>query len=285
MGGNLKAQYGPWVMIAGAAQGIGRAWAERLGQEGLDLVLIDREADQLNETCRELEEQFGVTCHPVVADLGHADCLATIVSAVADREIGLLVYNAAMADVGPFFKAETNLDVELTRAQVNMLSPLTLIYHYARPMLARKRGGIVLMSSGSGLQGAPFYAHYAATKAYSIVLAESLWYEFKPYNVHVLACIAGMTLSPAIIEAVERGEGKHSVYQTPAEVADEGLAALGKDPSHLCGMPNRDGQGHLNSLPREQAVAAVAQHAIRNFLNDETPEQYLEEIAKAGEAS
>lgn len=275
MSSNLKGQYGPWALIAGAAQGIGRAWAGCLAAQGLDLVLIDRDRELLSQACLELERETGVTCHPIVADLGSTDCLDVIVDGVAAREIGVLVYNAALADVGPFFKADLGLDYELTKAQVNMLSPLALVHHFAQPMLARKRGGIVLMSSGSGLQGAPYYSHYAATKAYNIVLAESLWHEFKPYNVHVLACIAGMTLSPGVASAVERGEGQHSVYQTPEEVVAEGLQALGSEPSHICGMHNRDNQAALNSLPRAQAVGAIAQHAVRNFLDDEIPEQHL----------
>lgn len=281
MGSNLKGQYGPWAMIAGAAQGIGRAWAELLASEGLDLVLIDRDPDGLQQTSRELEQATGITCHCIVVDLANSDCLEAIAASVGEREVGLLVYNAALADVGPFYKPDHDFAFELTRAQVNMLSPLALIYHFARPMLTRRRGGIVLMSSGSGLQGSPYYSHYAATKAYSIVLAESLWYEFKPYDVNVLACIAGMTLSPAVAAAVERGEGQHSVYQTPAEVAAEGLAALGKEPSHICGVHNRDNQSMLNSLPRAQAVAAIAQHAVRNFLDDAVPEQAIAAVEKA----
>ena len=280
MGSNLKGQYGPWAMIAGAAQGIGRAWAELLATQGLDLVLIDRDRDGLHEASNEIERDTGVTCHCITADLASAACLDAIVAGVGEREVGLLVYNAALADVGPFYKPDQDLSLELARAQVNMLSPLALIYHFARPMLARRHGGIVLMSSGSGLQGSPYYSHYAATKAYSIVLAESLWYEFKPYDVHVLACIAGMTLSPAVAAAVERGEGQHSIYQTPAEVAAEGLVALGKEPSHICGVHNRDNQSMLNSLPRAQAVAAIAQHAVRNFLDDSVPEQDVVALEK-----
>ncbi len=276
MGRKIAEQYGPWALIAGGAQGIGRAWAERLAEEGLNLLVLDREAQLLHNACRDIAAAHDVSCEPLVADLANPDVLASVTAAVGEREVGLLVYNAAMADVGPFYKQQGSLENELIKAQVNMLSPLSMVYHFAKPMLARKRGGIVLMSSGSGFQGAPYYAHYAATKAYSIVLAESLCFEFKPYHVDVLACVAGMTLSPAVAAAVERGEGQHSVYQTPEEVVEEGLAALGREPSHVCGVHNRDNQSQLNSLPREQAITAISQHAVRNFLDDKTPTQLLD---------
>ncbi len=275
MAASFKDKYGPWALVAGAAQGIGRAYAEYLGAQGLDLLLLDRDREKLQASCRTLESEHGVTCVSIVADLSGQNVLETVVEAVAEREVGMLVYNAAMADVGPFYKSEFDLDYELDKARVNMLSPLALLYQFARPMLARKRGGIVLMSSGSGLQGSPYYSHYAATKAYNIILAESLWYEFKPYHVDVLACIAGMTLSPAVAAAVERGEGQRSIYQTPAEVVVEAMAALGESPSHICGVHNRDSQGLLNKLPREQAVSAIAKHAIDNFLGGKVPGQAL----------
>lgn len=276
MAATFKEKYGAWALVAGGAEGIGRAYASCIAAQGVDLLVLDRDRELLQRCCRELEAEFGITCVAIHADLADRNILQTVMSAVADREVGLLVYNAALADVGPFYKADTGLDYELDKAQINMLSPLSLVYHFARPMLERRRGGIVLMSSGSGLQGSPYYSHYAATKAYNIILAESLWYEFKPYNVDVLACIAGMTLSPAVAAAVERGEGQRSIYQTPQEVASEALAALGKTPSHICGVHNRDNQALLHSLPREQAVAAIAKHAIDNFLDGKVPAQQLE---------
>lgn len=271
----FKDKYGPWALVAGGADGIGSAYASYIAERGLDLVIVDREREKLQQRCRALEADHGVTCLAVHADLANRAILDIVIDAVAGREVGLLVYNAALADVGPFYKPDSGLDYELDKAQVNMLSPLALLYHFARPMLARERGGIVLMSSGSGLQGSPYYSHYAATKAYSIILAESLWYEFKPYHVDVLACIAGMTLSPGVAAAVERGEGQHSVYQTPEEVVGEAMAALGKEPSHICGMHNRDNQALLHSLPREQAVSAIAKHAIANFLEGKAPAQFI----------
>ena len=63
-------------------------------------------------------------------------------------------------------------------------------------MLARKKGGIVLMLSLAGMQGAGFLSTYAASKAFDLVLAESLWYEWKLRGVDVIACVAGATASP-----------------------------------------------------------------------------------------
>ncbi len=63
-------------------------------------------------------------------------------------------------------------------------------------MLARKRGGIIMLSSGSALQGVAYAASYAATKAYNLVLAESLWDELRDHGVDVLGFMPGATRTP-----------------------------------------------------------------------------------------
>ncbi|WP_286871377.1 SDR family NAD(P)-dependent oxidoreductase [Spongiibacter sp.] len=272
----FKEKYGPYALLAGGAVGIGAAYAEFIASQGVKLMIIDRDAGMLNDCCQRLSEQYGVECLPIVADLASDSVLDEVIAAVAQREVGILVYNAALADVGPFYKVDLGLDYELDKIRVNIVSPLALLYHFAKPMLRRGHGGIVLMSSGSGLQGSPYYSHYAATKAYNIVLGESLWWEFKPYNVDVLTCVAGMTLSPGVAGAVERGEGQHAVYQTPDEVVAEAMEMLGKVPSYSTGSHNRENQELLKALPREHAVAAIAQHAIDNFMEGSVPPQALD---------
>jgi hypothetical protein len=142
-------------------------------------------------------------------------------------------------------------------------------------MLARRRGGVVLMSSGAGLMGAPYYAHYGATKAYDIVLAEGLWHEFRPYDVDVIACIAGMTRSSSADAFLARGEGTGLQFQSCEEVVDEAFGALGRLPSIVCGEHNRRNMAALLSLPREQAIPLLAQHPVQNFLGGMEPPQNL----------
>ena len=141
-------------------------------------------------------------------------------------------------------------------------------------MALRKRGGIILMSSGTGLLGSPYYTHYAATKAYDIVLAEGLWYELKPHNVDVIACIASLTSSPALENDMksENKVSKGAFVQTPQQVAEEAVEKLGKQPSIITGGPNRRKMFLVSRLlPRKIGVAQIGKHAIENFLNGKVP--------------
>lgn len=273
----FRDRYGPWALVAGGAAGIGAAHARLAAANGLDVAVIDKDAAALDSFIAGLRAQYPrreFLALPL--DLGDPQVAVHALDALADREVGLLIYNSAVADVGPFYKADTDLEFERLKIQVNMASPFEFVYRLARPMLKRGRGGIVLMSSGTGYQGAPYYAHYGATKAYGIVLAEGLWYEFKPYGVDVLACVAGMTKSPGIEAAIARGEGKKSFYQTPDEVAAEAMAALGKVPSHLCGAPNRRNFLLQKLLPRKLVVVEIAKHALANFLGGKHPPQRID---------
>lgn len=272
----FKLRYGPWALVAGAAAGIGAAYVRYAAAQGLSVVLIDRDAATLEAFVATLRAQYSGEFLPLALDLADPEVVEKTAAALGTREVGLLIYNAALADVGAFYKPDSDLDFELRKLQINVSSPFQFLYRFARPMLQRRRGGVILMSSGTGYQGAPYYAHYGATKAYSIVLAEGLWYEFKPYNVDVLACVAGMTKSPAIEAAIARGEGQKSFYQTPDEVAGEALAALGKVPSILSGAPNRRNFLLQKLLPRKLVIVEIAKHALANFLNGRHPPQRLE---------
>ena len=265
-------QYGPWALIAGGAQGIGAAYARHVAAAGLNVIVIDVCAEALDDFVPALQRDYPVEVLGLQLDLARPDLIDAVSSAIGDREVGLMIYNAGLADVGPFYKADTGLDWELTKIAVNVTGPFLLSYHFGKSMLARQRGGIILMSSGAGLQGSPYYSHYSATRAYNIVLAEALWGEFKPCNVDVLACVAGMTLSTAA-KAYEHLDT--STFQTTDEVVDEAMAALGQQCTLITGAHNRKNHEMGKGLPKEKLIEIMAQHAIDNFLGGEVPEQNL----------
>lgn len=265
-------KYGPWALIAGGAQGIGEAYSRYAAAQGLNVAVLDLSAAALEALLPELEKQHGVETLGLEIDLGRPDVLTEVVAALDDREVGLLVYNAGIADIGPFYKEGGSLEFEQHKLAVNVTGPLVLTYHFARPMLQRKRGGIVLMSSGAGLHGSPYYGHYSATKAYDMVLAQALWGEFKPYNVDVLACVAGMTLSTAA-ESYQHLDT--SGFQTPGELVEEAMAALGQQSTLIAGDEHRQGRELLNQLPLDQRIEFVGSHAVNNFHEGKVPDQEI----------
>jgi short-subunit dehydrogenase len=255
---DLRARYGPWAVVAGASEGLGAAFARRLAAGGLSLVVVARRQGLLEELARELSSDYGVEVLPVALDLGLPDAAATLLERLRDLEVGLLIYNAALSPIGPFL--DQALDEKLRALDLNCRTPLALVHALGRAMRSRGRGGILLMSSMSGLQGSPWISSYAATKAFDLVLAEGLWEELGAEGIDVLACCAGATRTPgyeasAAGAAATQGSRLAPAVMEPEDVVEEALAALGNAPSLVPGRGNRLA-GLLMSrlLPRRMAI-------------------------------
>lgn len=261
------ARYGPWAVVAGAAVGLGAAWAAQLAADGLDLILIDRDAEPLRDTARAIEAGHGVAVRPVVLELGRSDLVDVLRAEIADREIGLLVYNAAIASVAPFLAfdpahAQAMLDV-------NCRAPMALAHWLLPAMVARRRGGLILMSSLSGNVGSAQLAVYAATKAFLRVLAEALWAELRPQGVDVLAVQPGSTRTPGWLSSQPGDDVIAGMpVMEPADVVREAIAALGVEPVIVPGDVNRQGAAAMAQLPRAQAIelmSAVTARLVPNL--------------------
>jgi short-subunit dehydrogenase len=252
MPADFAARYGPWALVAGAAEGLGEAFARQLAGRGLDLVLLDRQAEPLQRLAAELSAAAGAQVRPLVLDLASPDLLQRVQAATDGLELGLLVYNAAHSPAGAFHGQA--LEQHLRVLDVNCRAPLVLAHLLGGPMRRRGRGGLLLMSSLSGLQGAPRLASYAASKAFNRILAESLWAELRDHGVDVLACIPGAVRTPGF-EARARGGGPRGEVLEPSRVAAEALDALGRTPALVPGR-----LGPLSSLllsrllPRRLAI-------------------------------
>jgi hypothetical protein len=235
---DLAAQYGPWAIVAGAALGIGEAFATRLARAGLNLVLVDRTPDPLEGLCRRLAEAHGVITQPLVLDLAEADAAETVARATSDLYVGLLVYNAAHSPIGRVL--DLPLPDLLRVVDVNMRTPLLLAQAFGRPMAERGRGGIVLMSSLSALQGSAYVAAYAASKAFTLVLGEGLWEELRGHGVDVVTCVAGPTRTPGYLSSAPAATAwPQPPVMAPDDVAAAARAALGQTPMVIPGALNR----------------------------------------------
>jgi short-subunit dehydrogenase len=263
----FRDRYGPWALVAGAAAGLGAQWARQLAGRGLDLVLIDRDGPLLETTAAEIEAGHGVSVRPVTLDLARGDLLVALGPEVADREIGLVVYNAAIGSVAPFLE----LDASQLQAiiDVNCRAPMLLAHALLPAMVARGRGGVILMSSLSGNIGSAQLAAYAASKAFALVAADALWAELRPLGVDVLAVQPGSTRTPGWLSSqpAEADDTTGLPVMEAADVVREALDALGVEPLVVPGELNRQGAAALASLPRRQAIelmSAVTRRLVPN---------------------
>ena len=199
----------------------------------------------------------------VALDLGREDILKDLTAVTDSLEIGLLVNNAGVSKVGPFLNLTADQLVQ--QLHVNARAGLILAHHFGKKMVERKRGGIIFLSSASAMYGTAYCANYAGTKAYNLIIAESLWYELGRHGVDVLGFMAGSTKTPGWDANMPKPNRFVKVMDVKPTVA-EALNALGKRPSLIAGRSNRLGYLFMGKmLTRKQAIRIVSESMDKMF--------------------
>jgi short-subunit dehydrogenase len=254
-------RYGPWAVVLGASEGLGEAYADELAGRGVNVVVAARRSALLHDVADRLHHSHGVDTRAAVVDLAADNLMATLRAMTDDLDVGLVIYNATGHFIGPFL--DEPLDHALEQVAINVRGLIAVCQHFARPMLARGRGGLVLMGSGAGVAGTAGLAIYSATKAFGLTLAQALHLEWRDQGVDVLGVVA-----PAMDTPSFRRQFDHDPVSlpqpplAPAQVAREVLDALGEEMEMMPGPANRQGYTLLSALPRiEQARMLSARFA------------------------
>ena len=153
------------AMITGASRGLGAELAGFLARQGYDLVLTARGDDALQATAGPLE-RTGVRVVAIAGDVSDADHRTRLVQAAGSLGgLDLMVNNASDLGVSPLPPlSEYPLDAIERVVNVNLITPLGLVQS-ALPLL-RKRGGLVVnVSSDAAVGGYPGWGAYGASKA------------------------------------------------------------------------------------------------------------------------
>ena len=250
-----KEFYGPWAVIAGGSEGVGASFADQLAAAGINLLLIARKPGPLEETA-EAVRKHGVEVRTLAQDLLADDAVENIRGAVADVEVGLMIFNAGANSYGHEFVTG---DLEGFRGVVklNIDRQLELSHVFGGPMRERGRGGIMLLGSMAGYLGAEHQSIYAASKAFSRIFAEGLWLELKEHGVHVLELVLGVTRTPAMARAGLNFDIPGMVVWEPEDVARQGLEQLPHGPVYNIGGDN-SGAESRSGFPRDKIVEGAA---------------------------
>ena len=234
----FRSKYGPWALVTGAARGMGAEFSRQIADLGVNLLMVDMLADELATTATKIGGSRQVDIRTVAVDLSRQDFLEQLRPSTDDVEIGLIVCSAAHAPIGLFF--EQSLDDKLRMVDVNVRAPLMMVEEYGAKMLARRRGGIILIASASALVGVPYVASYAATKAYNLILAESLWAELHDWGVDVLGLMPAATRTTNFVLSQPRlDRARFAAVMEVEPTVREALASIGRSPSRIPGMRNR----------------------------------------------
>jgi short-subunit dehydrogenase len=246
------------ALVTGASSGIGLALARELAAHGHDLV-VAAEDDAVHEVAHQLRLDPGVQVSAVQVDLATVDGVTELHRRVRaeGRPVRVAALNAGMAVGGPF--VATDLAADLRLVDLNVRSVVHLTKLLVRDMLDGEGGRLLITSSiVAGLPG-PWYATYAASKAFVQSFGDALRHELRGTDVTVTALLPGPTAT-AIFERA--GMGRTWVGRGPKDdperVARDAVAGLSRGARRVvAGSPlNRVMTASPRLLPARVVTAA-----------------------------
>jgi len=244
---NLK-KYGSWVVVTGCTDGIGKAYAELLAKLGLNVVLISRSKDKLEEQAKYLKEKYSVQTKIIPADFTEATSIyAEIKAQISELDIALLFNNVGMSYKNPEFFvkwAENEKNVtDLINCNVVSLTKMSAIV--LPGMVARKGGVIINNASASGRVPTPMLTTYSATKAYVDFFSRALNIEYKSKGIIV------QSLCPYFVATKLAAVRKSLMAPTPSSFVSEAIKTIGtQQVTNGCMIHNIQGWLFENVIPR-----------------------------------
>ena len=179
-------------LVTGASSGIGLQYATQLARDyHTDLLLVSNQKQELEQVAADLASAYGVRTIAHFADLSLPDAAENLHAWCQEQglEIDILINNAGVF----FFNEYCQTDMRRIELmlQLHVLTVAKMTRLFAADMCARRRGYILNMSSMSAWMAMPGIQTYNASKAFIYNFSKSLWYELKPYNVHITVMAPG----------------------------------------------------------------------------------------------
>lgn len=170
------------ALITGASSGIGKDIAIELGKRNIDLVLVARNKEKLEETKKLINSNVEI----ISMDISNEQNCRNLYEKVKD--IDILVNNAGFGAFGKF--SETDLSHELNMINTNVCAPHILTKLYLQDMIKKNSGYILNVASIAGFLPGPLMATYYATKAYLLRLTQGISEEIKKDKLNIkISCL------------------------------------------------------------------------------------------------
>ncbi len=178
------------ALITGASAGLGLAYAQRLAQDGYDLVLVARDGARLQQVADDLAHRFDASTEVLSADLSTREGLALAERRLADPSspVQVLINNAGFSTNQPFVSGD--LALEQAALDVMVVAVVRLTHAALAGMVERRSGSVINVASVAGWLPS---GTYGAAKAYVIAFTQGLRGELRESGVRAMVVCPGYT--------------------------------------------------------------------------------------------
>ena len=216
------------ALITGASGGIGFELAKIFAKNGINLVLVARSKNKLDELKNDLEKQYGISVYTVGKDLSLPDSVGEVYKETTGQKLKVdyLINNAGFGDLVVFTETDWKKEEKMINLNIAALTLFTKLY--LKEMTNRGSGKIMNVASIAAFQPGPLMAVYFATKSYVLNFSEAINNEVRKNGVTVTVLCPGPTTS-GFQEASGMIESKIIKWKkmpSSREVADFGYKAM-----------------------------------------------------------
>ena len=217
------------AFITGASSGLGKAFAQRLADQGYSLVLVARRKDVLDDLSYKLRQRFSISTETIKADLSESDGIELVQNRIAEfTSLDILINNAGFGTAGKF--AEIEIEKHLDMVHVHVIAAFRFCRAALPGMIAQRKGNIINVSSLAAFMPLSGRVTYCATKATLVTYSQALATELRRTGIRIQALCPGFTYTgfhdTPELEGFNRSDIPRIMWSTAEEVVSASLKAL-----------------------------------------------------------
>ena len=186
---NWKEGYGDWALVTGASSGIGKEFCYQLANRGMNIVLVARRKNLIEEIALDIELKNGVKTKIINVDITQDFAVDQIYDKLKNIEVGFLVNNAGITKDNLLMRMSEEDFNDVMK--INMNSVFNNTKAVLRQMLKQRSGSIINLSSVVGVKGNAGQSNYSSSKAGIIGFTKSVALELGSRNIRCNAIAPG----------------------------------------------------------------------------------------------